>query len=362
MDAVSKQLYDAVWRFDEEDGVAEIAAALAAGGDPMAIDQNGRPIAFMAACADTAAPLELLLEHGLDLNVRSGDGTLLHRAAAFGRVPIVKMLLARGLAVDSKDANGRTPLDCARAWKHGADAVPLLTKLTKATQKAKGGRAAEPGGDLHLADVTQAMKRLGKSDPLLRGVTQKRLTELVRAFFLALDPRLTITFLKELAGQDNEAYVAAALLLSSASRAKPTKLRLATLDGPLWHVGDVEITGDANAGVLVVTGNLKVTGKLSNYEGCVIGVGGNLTAKAIWSEGPFVVLGNVSAASAICGAYNDYGMRIGGTLTSPILVLDDHSLVAKRIAAQRYSGFSKIGAKDRAALTKALGPIGALTK
>src|SRR5678815_4123695 len=112
----SQRLYDAVWSFDPDDkkAVAAIKAALGAGAAPMAEVRNGRPIAFAAASVESPVPLKLMLEHGLDLDVRCGDGTLLHRAAAFGRVDVIEFLLKRGLPVDIEDERGRTPLDAAR--------------------------------------------------------------------------------------------------------------------------------------------------------------------------------------------------------------------------------------------------------
>ncbi|CAN5710157.1 hypothetical protein BH11MYX2_BH11MYX2_00330 [soil metagenome] len=361
----TKDLHDAVWRFDEKDsakGIRALTKALAAGGDPMAKDVNGRPIAFMAASKQSPLVLAFLLDNGLAIDVQCADGTLLHRAASFGCVETVNMLLARGMAVDTRDQAGRTPLDAAQAWKHGKDAVPLLTKLTKAVQKAQGGRKPEPDGDLHRADVTAALTTLTKTDPMLRHLTQKDLKALVAAFFLELDPRVTPTFLKLMAEQDNEPLIAAGLLLAKVSRAKPTTLKLKKLDDALFHVGDVEIGGDANARLLVATGNIRVKGKLTNYEGCVVAAGGSVDAAAIWSEGPLVVLGNLTATKAIVGSYNEYGIRVGGTVKAPILALDNHSFSANKVQARRYDSFAKVPAKDRAALIKALGPIGAFKK
>lgn len=365
MGTPTKDLYDAVWRFDEKEaakGIALLKRALAAGGDPLAKDANSRPIAFMAASKQSPLVLECLLDNGLALDVQSGDGTLLHRAASFGCVETIKMLLARGMAVDTKDHLGRTPLQCAQAWKHGKDAVPLLTKLTKAAQKAQGGRTPEPDGELHRADVNAALTTLAKTDPMLKHLSQKDLKALVTAFFLELDPRVTTSFLQLTAEQDNEALIAAGLLLAKVSRAKPTTLKLKKLDDALFHVGDVEIAANANATLLVATGNIRVKGKLTNYEGRVIAAGGNVEAGAIWSEGPLVVHGNLTAAKAIVGSYNDYGIRVGGTVKAPILALDNHSFTAKKVQARRYDSFAEVPAKDRTALVKAVGPIAAFKK
>lgn len=353
MNLASQRLYDAVWSFDPKDkkAVAAIKAALAAGADPMAEDRNGRPIAFAAASAASPIPLKLLLEDGLDVNVRCADGTLLHRAAAFGRLDNIKFLLAQGIPVDVEDAHGRTPLDAARAWKHGADAVPLLTKLTKAALQKAGGRKAEPGGDLHLADVKAAMKK----------VKDKRVGKLVDGFFATKNPRSTVAFLEEFARQDDETLIAAGLQLAKASKATPATRKLAALANPTIHVGDLVVTGDADAKILVVTGNLDVRGKLSNHEGCVIAVGGDITAGAIWSEGPFVAHGDVTVKKAVWARYNDYGMHISGTLKTPLLAVIDHVFAAKRVSGKRYDNVAKISKPHRKAFVQAFGPIRALT-
>lgn len=352
MNIVSQRLYDAVWSYDPDDkkATAALKAALAAGADPMAEDVNGRPIAFAAASAASPIPLKLLLDHGLDINVRCADGTLLHRAAAFGRVEIIQLLLKRGIPVDIEDDHGRTPLDCARAWKHGADAVPLLTKLTKAALEKSGGRKTEPGGDLAMADVKAAMKK----------IKDKRVGKLVEGFFASKNPRSTTAFLEEFASQDDEALIGIGLALAKATKAAPTKRKVDKLANPMIHIGDLEVTGDANAKILVVTGNLSVKGKLTNYEGCVIAVGGDVTAHAIWSEGPFVVHGDVTVKKAVWASYNDYAMHIGGTLKVPLLAVIDHAFSAKRVSGKRYDDIGKMSKPHRTAFVKALGPIRAL--
>jgi ankyrin repeat protein len=359
MNLVSQRLYDAVWSFDPADkkAVAAIKAALGAGADPMAEDRNGRPIAFAAASAESPVPLKLMLEHGLDINVRGSDGTLLHRAAAFGRIDVIQFLLKRGLAVDVEDDEGRTPLDAARAWKHGADAVPLLTRLTKAALKKSGGRKAEPNGDLALADVKAALKKV-KDKSVARAAGK-----LVDGFFATKNPRSTAAFLTEFARQDDAAMIDVGLTLAAtATTAAPTTRKVDKLANPTIHIGDLEVTGAADAKILVVTGDLTVKGKLSNYEGAVIAVGGDVTADAIWSEGPFVVHGDVTVKRAAWAAYNDHAMRIAGTLKVPLLAVIDHVFSAKRVSGKRYDDIAKMSTAHRKAFVRALGPIRALTR
>lgn len=339
--------------------------ALADGADPMATDQNGRPIAFYAASSNDPRALSLLLDRGLDLHVTSSDGSLLHRAASFGRVKTIEMLLARGIAVGTKDSHGKTALDHARAWKHGKEAVPLLASLMKAVRKGRTGRVAEDGGDLDYKAAVEALELAAsrfKTEPFFKHTTKKAVKELLAGFFAELDPRRTTTFLQEACGQDHEGMIATALVIAKASRAAPSPRALPALgDGEVIHIGDLTIDRDADVpSVLVVTGNLNVNGKLSNHEGTVVAVGGDLTARAIWSEGPFVVGGDVRVEQAVWCAYNDYGMRIRGGLRAPMLVIDDHFFTARSVDARRYDRIAQIPPDDRNALLATLGPIGAL--
>ena len=352
MNLVSQRLYDAVWSFDPRDkkAIAAIKTALAGGADPMAEDVNGRPIAFAAASVDSPIPLKLLLDHGLDVNVRCGDGTLLHRAAAFGRVQNIQLLLKRGIPIDVEDDSGRTPLDAARAWKHGADAIPLLTKLSRAAVKKSGGRKVDQSGDLFMADVKAAMTK----------IKDKRAARIVDAFFLVKNPRSTAAFLDELARQDDEALISIGLTLAKATKANPAKRKVTKLANPMIHVGDLEVAGDADARILVVTGNVTVKGKLTNYEGRVIAVGGDLIADAIWSEGPFVVHGDVTVKKAVWASFNDYAMHIAGTLRVPLLAVINHPFTAKRVIGKRYDSIAKMSKPHRKAFVTALGPIRAL--
>ncbi|KAK9851474.1 hypothetical protein MYU51_009815 [Penicillium brevicompactum] len=75
----------------------------------------------------TIEVLKLLLEKGASLNSTAfedhpswtlfyfmGLGTALHKAAELGKVDVVNFLISEGADQGIKDANGRTPIDCAR--------------------------------------------------------------------------------------------------------------------------------------------------------------------------------------------------------------------------------------------------------
>jgi ankyrin repeat protein len=58
--------------------------------------------------------IELLMQHGLDINATAKDGrTALHGAALQGYDEVIKFLVARGARLDAQDSNGFTALDVA---------------------------------------------------------------------------------------------------------------------------------------------------------------------------------------------------------------------------------------------------------
>ena len=82
------------------------------------------------------------LDHGADVNASDDKGqTALHLSVASAEESIVKLLAARGANLQAKDANGRTPLDVARAGGRGGRGpvngrkAALLEQLTGATSK-----------------------------------------------------------------------------------------------------------------------------------------------------------------------------------------------------------------------------------
>ena len=65
------------------------------------------------------------------LDLPDGLGmTPLHNAAAWGYLPIVKVLIEHGANVQARDADGKTPLDLARTYKRKA-VVSFLEGETK---------------------------------------------------------------------------------------------------------------------------------------------------------------------------------------------------------------------------------------
>ena len=72
----------------------------------------------LAAEAGFAGVIQVLLDHGADINARTGGQnrvTPLHMAAAKGRSAVVKMLLQAGAEVNVRDIKEQTPLHWALA-------------------------------------------------------------------------------------------------------------------------------------------------------------------------------------------------------------------------------------------------------
>lgn len=325
----------------EAAAISVMRTALADGADWRALLGPGlRDAAFAAANCASREPLELLLTHGVPLDHQAGsDGYLIHRAASFSSRDVIQMLVDRGVSPDLKDQNGRTPLQHARAWKHGKDAVSLLLRLLKAHGCAPA--RAKRGDDLR----PEAM------------ASETPSAELASVFEAHFVERLGATY-KDVLGAviergENTLTAEALALVSRVTAAKPKQKTLqAQRRLRLIHHGDLEIAGDVNVMTLVVTGSLRVAGRITNYEGCPIAVGGDVTATAVWSEGPFVVGGDVRATTAFAGAYADYGTTIGGTLETPTLIQLDHAIQVGRVKADAT-------VTERARIPPALmGPLG----
>lgn len=95
-------------------------------------DPNGNTVLHGACASGHSRVVEMLLEHGADVNATNNNGrSPLHTAVAEGSRDTAQLLLKRGAKVDARDWNGWTPLyeACAKAdvgtarllLQHGAD-------------------------------------------------------------------------------------------------------------------------------------------------------------------------------------------------------------------------------------------------
>ena len=83
------------------------------GGDVNALDKGFQlsAMSWSALHGQTEA-IQLLIENGAEVNIKSGDGaTPLHSAAFFGRTDVVKLLLENGANPQARNNEGATPVD-----------------------------------------------------------------------------------------------------------------------------------------------------------------------------------------------------------------------------------------------------------
>lgn len=334
-----------------------IKNAIAAGADwTTPTGSAGYDIPFSAAGRFDEKPLELLLDAGVPVDhTRNGD-TLLHWAAQFGRTNVIEMLVKRGAPVTARNSKGKTPLDVARSSPFGKEAVPLLTELTRAARQASPKKpVAVEGADLTEEAMIAAVAALPKRS--LKPEIRSELEQHVKAAFLAGPAIRVDQFLRDLADTEDMVLLAAGML--AATKATTRAPESVEQDGAenvvRVHVGDLTVKGDCDANSLVVTGNLTVKGRLTNWEGRQICVGGTLIAKTVVNEGPMWVGGELHATKGMFSFGNDYGTIVKGALITPVLIQEDHPIKAKEVRAeQRYRKPSAIPKEDRARLARML--------
>lgn len=89
------------------------------GGDINAMNEAGRTPIYNAVHADHPQAVEALIKHGANLSKKYSDKryTVLHIAALDGRYEVSEALLAGGANLKVKDAEGKKPLNYAKATK-----------------------------------------------------------------------------------------------------------------------------------------------------------------------------------------------------------------------------------------------------
>ncbi len=86
------------------------------------------------------ALLELMLEHGGQINSRASDGTTcLHLAAQAGQDDLVRYLIAKGASVNAQDRNGNTPLHLAAKTGRRASCRILMAEKADINLRNKKG-------------------------------------------------------------------------------------------------------------------------------------------------------------------------------------------------------------------------------
>ena len=122
--------------------VAAMKQALAGGADPNTKDpQSGSTLLAIAALMGHTEVVDLLLEHGADVNAKSRDGgTALHAAAFLGRAEIVKLLLDKGADTTLRNNIGSIAIDGAKLDWLITNGILGMLKLEADEAEVKAGR------------------------------------------------------------------------------------------------------------------------------------------------------------------------------------------------------------------------------
>ena len=102
-----------LWAAARTGNLQAIKRYIEEGKDINALD-NGFRLSAMSwgALHGQTEVVQLLIENGVDVNIKSGDGaTSLHSAAFLGRVDVAKLLLENGADVKARNNDGATPVD-----------------------------------------------------------------------------------------------------------------------------------------------------------------------------------------------------------------------------------------------------------
>ena len=84
----------------------------------------------LVAAAEHGHPttIQVLVDHGVDVNYAGFEGTALHLASSKGNVKVVEALLDRGANIEAQDYRGKSPLYNAAFYGHEAVARLLLDR------------------------------------------------------------------------------------------------------------------------------------------------------------------------------------------------------------------------------------------
>ena len=122
--------------------LAAMKQALAGGADPNTKDpQSGSSLLATAALMGHTEVVDLLLEHGADVNAKSRDGgTALHAAAFLGRAEIVKLLLDKGADTTLRNNIGSIAIDGAKLDWLITNGILGMLKIEADEAEVKAGR------------------------------------------------------------------------------------------------------------------------------------------------------------------------------------------------------------------------------
>ena len=132
-----------LWEAAASGDIDALVAHRAAGTNLNALQPELGITALVAATAGgQSGAVDWLLDHGVDVNARSGDGnTALHAAAFLGAADIARKLLERGVNVTASNDNGQTVWQTLALDWQTTSAVASGLRLTLDRVTLEAGRA-----------------------------------------------------------------------------------------------------------------------------------------------------------------------------------------------------------------------------
>ena len=336
---------------------ADVNAVDAVGSTPLVSSVVWNDDAVPAAVQGSVEAIRLLASFGARLDAPTTldtGGSLAHYTTTAPEVYAV--LLAQGVPADQPDLNGNTPLHCAVRSRrprivqllltHGVDAATVnhlgQTALGIALRQESYAEwqrqsRAEIIGLLEAADAPAAAVYPVATDgprPIDMQALRQAAAELPgdqATVHKVLQPDYSSC--QELAGAllrgDADCFLPVLALCATVLGPGTTKtLDGGQLDEPFFHHGDLVVTGHLDVRTaLLVTGSLTIDGCVSDccHDSLVL-VGGDLTARAVLTDGEFHVAG-ILTADIVYGDYNDHSL-IADTIRARLVIEDEHCVAA----------------------------------
>jgi uncharacterized protein len=119
---------------------------LEAGCDVNAQDEEGRTALIQATIYNNVEAVQILIEHGANVNTRDffGGNAALHFAAKNYSIELLQLLLKNKAEIDIKDINGYTPLSKAVLNSSGKGQAIQLLLLHGADRNSKNNQDVSP--------------------------------------------------------------------------------------------------------------------------------------------------------------------------------------------------------------------------
>jgi len=294
-----------------------------------------------------------LLAHGVSTELPDRRGnTPLHSAVRSRRPRLVELLLNHGVDTAAVNHLGQTALGIAQRlesyaqWQRESRAE-IIALLQAAGAPAAVAYPVVPGGPLP-ADLP-ALRQAAAALPDAPAAVRKAL-------------RPDYDSYQELAGNliggDADSFLPVLGLCATVLGPGPLRtldpgdLVEGSLDEPFFHHGDLHVSGHLRVSTaLLVTGSLTVDGCLTDccHDSLVL-VGGDLTARAVLTDGEFHVAGILSA-DIVYGDYNDHSL-IADEIRARLVIEDEHCVAASVLAdvhfdIDDYEGGYGEGVQDR---------------